>query len=177
MFLFIKHSWVSQTVFILNLYPLSHRPDLCRRYRQNRYHLGLWRYGSGMNVTRLYHVDLYHVATSRGTPRSTPREQSSWGQHSAHLGPVGPRWAPCWPHEPCYLYSSVDKITCARMPPRLPRTYPILFSAIITWCQFSPKSSEQTPHSSPVRARYGVLVVSLKFGLCSVVIIVMLCVI
>ena len=22
--------------------------------------------------------------------------------HVAHLGPVGPRWAPCWPHEPCY---------------------------------------------------------------------------
>ena len=20
----------------------------------------------------------------------------------AHLGPVGPRWAACWPHEPCY---------------------------------------------------------------------------
>ena len=20
-----------------------------------------------------------------------------------HLGPTGPRWAPCWPHEPCYL--------------------------------------------------------------------------
>ena len=31
-----------------------------------------------------------------------PRYQSSWGQHGAHLGPVGPRWAPCWPHEPCY---------------------------------------------------------------------------
>ena len=30
-----------------------------------------------------------------------PREQSSWGQHGAHLGPVGPRWAPCWSHEPC----------------------------------------------------------------------------
>ena len=27
---------------------------------------------------------------------------SSWGQHGAHLGPAGPRWAPCWPHEPCY---------------------------------------------------------------------------
>ena len=26
----------------------------------------------------------------------------SWGQHGAHLGPVGPRWAPCWPHELCY---------------------------------------------------------------------------
>ena len=36
-----------------------------------------------------------------------PRLQSSWGQHGAHLGPVGPRWAPCWPLEPCYqgLYS------------------------------------------------------------------------
>ena len=31
-----------------------------------------------------------------------PREQGSWGQHGAHLGPVGPRWAPCWPYEPCY---------------------------------------------------------------------------
>ena len=25
------------------------------------------------------------------------------GQHGAHLGPTGPRQAPCWPHEPCYL--------------------------------------------------------------------------
>ena len=23
--------------------------------------------------------------------------------HGAHLGPTGPRWAQCWPHEPCYL--------------------------------------------------------------------------
>ena len=25
----------------------------------------------------------------------------SWGQHGAHLGPVGPRWAQCWSHELC----------------------------------------------------------------------------
>ena len=31
-----------------------------------------------------------------------PRKQSSWGQHGTHLGPVGPRRAPCSPHEPCY---------------------------------------------------------------------------
>ena len=31
-----------------------------------------------------------------------PRYQSSWGQHGVHLGPVGPGWAPYWPHEPCY---------------------------------------------------------------------------
>ena len=29
-----------------------------------------------------------------------PRKQNSWGQHGADLDPVGPRWAPCWPHEP-----------------------------------------------------------------------------
>ena len=34
-------------------------------------------------------------------PTVLPRQQSSWGQHGAHLGPVGPRWAPCWSHEPC----------------------------------------------------------------------------
>ena len=32
-------------------------------------------------------------------------KQGSWGQHGAHLGPTGPRWDPCWPHEPCYLGS------------------------------------------------------------------------
>ena len=26
-------------------------------------------------------------------------KQGSWGQYGAHLGPTGPRWAPCWPHE------------------------------------------------------------------------------
>ena len=30
---------------------------------------------------------------------STP---DPWGQHGAHQGSVGPRWAPYWPHEPCY---------------------------------------------------------------------------
>ena len=30
------------------------------------------------------------------------RWQSPRGQHGAHLGPVSPRWAPCWAHEPCY---------------------------------------------------------------------------
>ena len=31
------------------------------------------------------------------------RWQSSLGQNGAHMGPVGPRWASCWPHGPCYL--------------------------------------------------------------------------
>ena len=31
-----------------------------------------------------------------------PRSQNSWGQHGAHLGAAGSKWAPCLPHEPCY---------------------------------------------------------------------------
>ena len=29
-------------------------------------------------------------------PECNPWQQASWGQHGAHLGPTGPRWAPCW---------------------------------------------------------------------------------
>ena len=25
----------------------------------------------------------------------------TWGPHGAHMGPIGPWWAPCRPHEPC----------------------------------------------------------------------------
>ena len=32
----------------------------------------------------------------------TNATKSSWGQHGAQRGHAGPRWTPCWPHEPCY---------------------------------------------------------------------------
>ena len=35
----------------------------------------------------------------RGSNRSS---MDNTPVHGARLGPVGPRWAPCWPHEPCY---------------------------------------------------------------------------
>ena len=38
-------------------------------------------------------------------------QQGSWGQHGAQLGPAGPRWAPSWLHEPCYLGTDVDLTT------------------------------------------------------------------
>ena len=37
------------------------------------------------------------------TSTTISRYQGSWGQHGVHLGPTGSRWAPCWPHELCYL--------------------------------------------------------------------------
>ena len=39
--------------------------------------------------------------------------------HGANMGPTGPRWAPCWPHELCYLgktaqweFLSVSVVDC-----------------------------------------------------------------
>ena len=38
----------------------------------------------------------------RSISEGCPDSKVSWGQHGAHLGSVGPSWAPCWPHGPCY---------------------------------------------------------------------------
>ena len=57
----------------------------------------IWWSIGGPNLSELsWHVTKYDLIWS------LPRYQSSWGQHGAHLGPVGPRWASCWSHEPCY---------------------------------------------------------------------------
>ena len=42
------------------------------------------------------------------------RYQGSWGHHGANLCPVGPRWTPCWPHEPCYqgIFTCFTKNVC-----------------------------------------------------------------
>ena len=46
-----------------------------------------------------------------GQSGTVPWWQCSWDQHGAHLGPTGARWAPCWPHEHCYLgISKTDTI-------------------------------------------------------------------
>ena len=47
------------------------------------------------------------------------------GQHGAHLGPVGPRWSPCWPHEPCYMVANnTDRLNVIWMLPSSPEYYP-----------------------------------------------------
>ena len=82
----------------------------------------------------------------------SPWKQGSWGQHGVHLGPTGPRWAPCWPHELCYLGWFWLKLY-----PCLVELYSTSYHGVISLLngQFSPKSSQKTPHSSPVRAMYG----------------------
>ena len=47
---------------------------------------------------------------------------------------------------------------------------------VIIWRSISPLSSQQTPHSSPVRARYGVYVVSFTSDSGSAAVIIVLCV-
>ena len=49
-----------------------------------------------------WNVDTLTIKLLCCTTPYMPRWQNPWGQHGAHLGPVGPSWAPCWPYEPCY---------------------------------------------------------------------------
>ena len=72
-------------------------------------HYGL---GTQVHATRIFEVfytkhllirrSIIIQMTHRMRVSYVPRQQSSWGQHGAHLGPVGPIWAPCWPHQLCY---------------------------------------------------------------------------
>ena len=67
------------------------------------------------------------------------------GGGGGHLGPVGPRWAPCRPHEPCYQSE-----------------YNAIFHAALYWLlqDINPSlSSQKTLHSSPSRVSYGVSIV------------------
>ena len=44
---------------------------------------------------------MYHPSTKLLTTGICCLDHGAWG--STHLGPTGPRRAPCWPQEPCYL--------------------------------------------------------------------------
>ena len=50
------------------------------------------------------HVELWYTYINMHDQASgcVSHVESSWGQHGAHLGLVGPRRAPCWPYEACY---------------------------------------------------------------------------
>ena len=55
--------------------------------------------------------------------------------------------------------------------PSLHNSWDVLYIDAVQYNgQFSPKSSQQTPHSSPVRLSYGLSVVSTSSGLCSIAI-------
>ena len=62
----------------------------------NQWWLVHWRiYASlGLNELRSYNPECTGKNCVTKLSHYEPKQQSSWGQHGAHLGPVGPRWAP-----------------------------------------------------------------------------------
>ena len=46
-------------------------------------------------ILTINHYYLLHIPWQQSSPHSKV--------HGANMGPTGPRWAPCWPHEACYL--------------------------------------------------------------------------
>ena len=68
-----------------------------------------------------------------------PWQQGSWGQHRAHLGPVGPSCTPCRPDEPCYM--GYHPVASLKMHNKIQRkcmmiqmtTHPTVSWQIISW--------------------------------------------
>ena len=58
----------------------------------------------------------YRKAITSGCVIDYPESKVHGANMDAHLGPVGPIWAPCWPHEPCYqgTYPHSMSNTCIR---------------------------------------------------------------
>ena len=52
------------------------------------------------------HINIWQVSPrlscSNACQILAPQIARFMGLHGAHLGTTGPRWAPCWPHEPYY---------------------------------------------------------------------------
>ena len=53
-----------------------------------------------------YHA-LFHIAFCDGNENNRAKTEFPYSKvHMAYMGPTwvlsAPRWAPCWPHEPCY---------------------------------------------------------------------------
>ena len=80
--------------------------------------------------------------------------------YGAHLGPIGPRRAPCWPHEPCYMgcyigshYTFASKTLIFEMihvklwhwSTRYLARYPMRRFGI-TWCIFDIREEQGEPY-------------------------------
>ena len=82
-----------------------------------------------------------------------------------HLGPIGPRWVPCWPNEPCYLgiFMTLGPMSVPSSR-RWDNIGPTPFSVRVS--QYSHRfSSQYASQSLHTRARYGVHFISSNFDL------------
>ena len=86
------------------LYVITYPCDLIRAVQLNL----LLRPKTGFYIQQ-FNVDVFY--THALIPMLVYLGQCSWGQHGAHLGPTGPRLAPCWPHELCYLGWRAPKVS------------------------------------------------------------------
>ena len=87
-----------------------------------------------------------------------PRQQSSWGQHGADLGPVGTRWTPCWPHVPYYQGCVMADILGLKLVFASPQLPPgVRFSTLpwgIIWAEHDRVIAETHPYSDCNRKKH-----------------------
>ena len=83
-------SWVFRRIVILGMY--------CNKLTD----ILTWQDLSELGLHWLF-VSYGYICHNATRCSKGPWSQGWWGILGSHLGPTGPRWAPCWPHELCYL--------------------------------------------------------------------------
>ena len=100
--------YMQSKLWLLMLYyqRLHHFTQLLLNLNLNVRVLSIWYIDDVSHLVNRFNV-IYKISGLITFPvtriKNVPWQQGSWGQHWAHLGPTGPRWAPCWPHKPCSL--------------------------------------------------------------------------
>ena len=139
----VTYPWIIFLSFIMSAPPKSSwLHEYLNRQEQYRFNNNSWTETYGLRITLPNQRRVWFLNAAVCFRNSTQIAKfSSWGQHGAHQGPVGPGWASCWSHEPCYqakLWTLSQNITQLR--PRFDFTQCIkhvfLLSTFDTWLVF-----------------------------------------
>ena len=126
---------------------------------------------SAIDINQAQHWQRYlpNIDQTSYSPQHHPVPQPN-GWHKVltpiarSMGQTGPRWALCWPHEPCYLGRYSEKTQCAMYIWQYKRhkcQVSLHFSlhkvySYYDTSQYSPKYSQYILHISTLKARYAV---------------------
>ena len=89
------------------------------------------------------------------------------GQHGAHLGPVGPRWTPGGPHEPCYLGIHRCAAICRNISQVSLEKGHMMYDRLLERISDQRKKARRNIQSQPYLLMVWYLIQSIKKCLCS----------
>ena len=102
--------WWRHHILLLFLLMTCWVLDICEFGRWVIFHICKTRKrSSSLYITHIFWTKIKNHTNNTMKNTDTQIARFIWGQHGEHLGLVRPRWAPNWPHKPCY--QSISDLT------------------------------------------------------------------